>query len=520
MARSLTLPASPAPLRDAVRTVGVTVTLLVLSALTAWPLLGLVARGALAPIPWPAQLALQTLAVGLASTMLVTGPAVLIALAILRLEVPGRRVLWRALELITLIPPFSVPLAMLALAGPQGILSPGALRAGLAAIVAGQAVAMLPVAIALATRALAGIPVELEHAAELLGARRLTVLRRVTLGLAGPRLLRGALVVLGLCLADVVNPLLLGGDRHVLATAVIAAADPDSAARYALTLAALATGVALAGAVWREAGLVGLAWPERPRLDRPTWPVARWLAGAVAWATAALLVAPLAVVGAASIGHWLELTRATTAAALGASVMLGLGAALVGTVLALAVARIAERRRGPAGRIAELLARVPAIVPGVVIGSGYALLAGAGARPGLGVLGPAIAIVAAWELPVTVRAARASPARVDRSLEEVAGSLGASSATTLTRVVAPALRPVAGRLAAHLFAAAVLAVGTVIALTGVGPGPGAITMLTLATAGATGAACAVAVVLLALAGGALLLERAIDARRRGPTMLA
>jgi iron(III) transport system permease protein len=109
---------------------------------------------------------------------------------------------------------------------------------------------------------------------------------------------------------------------------------------------------------------------------------------------------------------------------------------------------------------------------------------------------------------------------VDRSLEEVAGSLGASSATTLTRVVAPALRPVAGRLAAHLFAAAVLAVGTVIALTGVGPGPGAITMLTLATAGATGAACAVAVVLLALAGGALLLERAIDARRRGPTMLA
>jgi hypothetical protein len=45
-------------------------------------------------------------------------------------------------------------------------------------------------------------------------------------------------------------------------------------------------------------------------------------------------------------------------------------------------------------------------------------------------------------------------------------------------------------------------------------------MLSLAAAGATGAACAVATALLALAGGAILLGRAIAGRRRGPTSFA
>ena len=518
MARPFALAASPASPSDAMRTGVLAVTLLALSALTVWPLAVVVAHGALAPVAWPVKIALQTLAVGLASTLVVIAPAALIAVALLRLDVPGRALLWRAFALIALIPPFSAPLAIVALAGPQGLLVPGGLGAGFAAIVVGQALAMLPVGIAMTTRALLSVPVELEHAAELLGAHRLTVLRRVTLGLAGPRLLRAAFIVLGLCVADVVTPLLLGGDRRLLSTAVLAdaAANPAGAARPALALAILATGIAPAGAVWREAAPIGLGWPALPRLDRPASPLVRWLAGATAWTIAALLVAPLALVGAASLGHWTELAQSGTAAALGASVLLGLGAAAVGTALTLAIARIAERRRGPAGRAAELLARVPAIVPGVVVGVGYAVTA----SPGLGVLGPAIAIVAVWELPVTVRAARATLGRADRSLEEVAGSLGASGATTLKRIVAPALRPVAVWMASHLFAAGVLAVGTVIVLTGVRPGPGAITMVTLATAGATGAACAIAVALLALAGAALVLERAIHARRRGSTLLA
>ena len=166
------------------------------------------------------------------------------------------------------------------------------------------------------------------------------------------------------------------------------------------------------------------------------------------------------------------------------------------------------------------LARIPLAIPGIVAGVGYALVF---AEPSVGLaatLPILIALVACWELPGTARAARDALVRSDRSAEEAAISLGAGVLTTLTRVVAPALGPVAGWMAAHPFAAGVLAVGTVIVLAGAGRGLGALTMLALAAAGATGAACAVATALLGLAGGAVLLGRAIAGRQRGPTLLA
>ncbi|HBH04455.1 MAG TPA: iron ABC transporter permease, partial [Candidatus Rokubacteria bacterium] len=59
--------------------------------------------------------------------------------------------------------------------------------------------------------ALDDLDVSLDEAAESLGAGRLTVLRRVTLPLLGPRLVTTALVVFALALGDFANPFLLAG---------------------------------------------------------------------------------------------------------------------------------------------------------------------------------------------------------------------------------------------------------------------------------------------------------------------
>jgi len=518
MARPLALSASIATPSGAVRAGAAAGVLLALAALTLWPLAVVIAHGALSPGAWPVALAARTAVVAVASTLLVMIPAVPLAATILRVDVPGRRTIWRTFRLAGLIPPFIAPLALLALAGPHGVLLPDALGGSLAAIVAGQALAYLPSAVVLAARALAAIPVELEQAAEVLGARRLTVVRRVTLALVGPRLVSAALGVLGLCLSDVASPLLLGGDRSLLSTAVVAAAGlgPENAARSALTLGVLAAGAALGGAVWRQAGFAAVGLPALPRLDRPARPAARRIAAAIGWAAVVALIAPLTIVVAVSLGHWSALGAG---AVLGESVLLGLGAALVGVTLAVTTSRLVERRGGAMGRAAALLARVPAIGPGLVAAVGYATATGA-PTTGPAALGMAVLIVAAWELPATARVAGAALVGADRSLEDAAASLGASGATTLRRIVAPALRPVAVPVAAHLFAAGVLAVGTVVVLTGVRPGLGAISLLTLATAGDAGAACAFAAALVALAGGALVLGRAIGARRLDPTMLA
>src|SRR6266508_2076360 len=163
---------------------------LLLASFTVSPVAAVAVYGLFAPVAWPLRIAFATLAVALASTLATLVPAGLIAYAVTRVGVPGRQLVWQAVRVGVLIPPFIVPLALLLLAGPRGILAPGGSRTGFTAIVVGQALAFLPAAVALLVRAIAGIPVELEQAAEVLGARRLTVVRRVTLRLAGPDLIR------------------------------------------------------------------------------------------------------------------------------------------------------------------------------------------------------------------------------------------------------------------------------------------------------------------------------------------
>jgi iron(III) transport system permease protein len=504
MTRPFALTAASSGPTDVVRAVAAAVALPVPVAFIAWPLATVVILGLREPGAWPLSLALSSLSVALASTLGALVPAMVVALALSRVAIPGRSTIERAFGLGVFIPSFIVSLALVGL--------PGGLRprGGFAAIVAGQSLAFLPIAVVLLLRVLRAIPVELEQAAEVLGARPRTIARRVTLALAAPGVIRAALVVLGLCLADVATPLLLGGTERVLATAIVGRGDAVAAA---LVLAALGTAVALAGRVWRDAGVATDDWPAPRRLDRPAPPRARWGLGALVWSLTLALAILWALVPIHALGHWSALAARSTTVALGNSLLLGFGAALAGTALALVTGWVVERRRVATAGAVEVLTRVPVAVPGIVAGVGYALALGAvpGLPPGAALLA-AIPLVACWELPVTTRVARAQLARVDGSIEEAAVSLGAGGGTTLTRILVPTLAPAAGRIFARVFAAGVLAVGTVIVLTGPGLGLGAITMLTLAAAGATGAACAVATVLLALAGGALLLGRAVTGR--------
>jgi iron(III) transport system permease protein len=528
MARPVASTSFPVSPLDLVRAGGVAAGLLLLAVFIAWPVAAVAVQGLLVPAAWPWRVALDTLAVALAATLGATVVALPIAFVLTRIDTPGRVMAWQIFRIGALIPPFIVSLGLLVLAGPHGLLVSSPSSRGLVAIAMGQAIAFLPYAVVLLGRVLAGVPGELEQAAEVLGARRVTVLRRVTLGLAGPGVVRAALLVLGLCLADVATPLLLGGDARVLATVIVAEAaiDQVAAAGAAVTLVALAFVVALAAGPWRASvdDRVVLRRLERPaslnrrrRLGVAVWGVVTGLAGF--WAIVPL-GSLLSVSGpGVSLEHWTGLATSAAGGGLRNSVLLGLGVAVAGTALALGAAWAVERRGAAVGRAVELLARLPLAVPGVVVGVGYLLVFAAPAGFA-GTLLALVAVMACWELPVTLRAARDLLARTDRSVEDAALSLGASGFTTLTRVVMPTLRPVAGWIFGYLLAAGILAVGAVIVLVPAGRALGALTMLSLAAAGATGAACAVATALLALAGGAILLGRAIAGRRRGPTSFA
>ena len=497
--------------------------LLALGVLLMWPLFDVFVAGLLT-MPPPFVVVRNTLAVAVAATLGALGLAAVVATAA-RVGAPGREALIAIGRAGVFVPPFVVPLAVLALAGRD--------RVGLAALAVAQAFAFLPHAFVLVMRAMAGVPAEAEQAAELLGASRWTVLRRVTLGLARPGLAAAALVVFGLCLADVASPLLVGGQQPmvmeslVLAGFVMAAAAhwTASAAAGAVAISVLTIAVAVAGRTWRHV-TAPLALVTAPAAGlRPSAPVRAGLA-ILAWLLVAALVALWVVVPLASLvalrdgwrvslEHWTGLS--VVARALANSVALGLGAALAGTALALAVAWLAARGRGLAPGALTWLSRLPVAVPGLAGSLGYLLRFDAAGHTLVFV----VLLVVAWELPLMLRVAGNVLARADRSTEQAALTLGAGSATTLRRVVLPALAPAVVWLLCHGFAAAVAAVGTVVIFAGqLGLPLGAIQMLASASTGSVGAACAVATVLLALAGGATLLGRAAAGRESIPTLLA
>jgi iron(III) transport system permease protein len=531
MARSVALPALPTrPLEVARPVAGVVALLLVLLVVSPVAALLVPAPWSSAS-PWPLSIAARTLLVALGSTCVSFALALPIAVGVVRVDVPGRALLWRLVGIGALIPPFIVPLA---LTGLSGAWRQGTAPRGAAAIVVGQSLAFLPLAIVLVATGLARIPAELEQAAEVLGAPPTTVFRRVTLALVAPEVWRASLVILGLCLADLVTPVLLGGDTAVLATAILVLAplDGSGAAGAAWLLIALAGAAALGAGARRRLAVPAPRWPSLPRLERATPTVLRWGLGVMAWGTTAVLavlwisvpVGSLVNVGAGgpgvSLEHWVSLSTEAGLRMLASSVRLALGVAVSGTLLALAAAFSIERGGSPSGPVIEALCRVPLIVPGLAASLGYVLALGGPPVAEALTLPILVALIACWELPVTSRAVRGVLARTDRSVEDVALGLGASRRTTLTRILAPALWPVMGWLLGYLFAAAVLAIGTVAVVTGAARHAPALAMLSLAAAGATGAACAVATALLALAGGAALLGQAVAGRRRAFTWLA
>jgi len=503
---------------------GAVVTVVTLAALLLWPPIAMIAHGIAGP---PQAIVVSTIAIAVSSTLGILVVAGMLAAAV-RARLPGSGIVRAVCRAGLLVPPFVAPVALLALAGS------GALYGGLVdmrvgrpgAIVVAQIFAFLPLAFALITRALAAVSTEAEQAAELLGASRWTVLCRVTLGLARPGLISAACVVLGLCLADVATGVLLGAQDLLLAVYIVTPADsPATWTGGALVLSALTLTVALAGGTWRATGVPFSG--DTSAVGGLTPPAAvRAIVGPLSWLITAVLVLLWLTVPVASLittrpgwrltlEHWGEVGRSTSG--LANSLLLGLGVAFVGTILALLVGVVIARGRGVTAAVTTRLTRVPVVIPGVVAGLGYLLAFGAPH----GDLALLVLVVSAWELPVTASVAAGALARSDRAREHAAASLGAGRFTTLWRIVLPSLLPATAWIVGYGFASGVTAIATVIAIVSRGRlDLGVADMLLHAVVGPAGPACAFATALVALAGGATLLGRAAAGRESIPTLLA
>ena len=143
--------------------------------------------------------------------------------------------------------------------------------------------------------------------------------------------------------------------------------------------------------------------------------------------------------------------------------------AAIGAVMGTLVAWVLVRDQFPGKRIVNSLIDLPFALPTVVAGLTLLALYGPGSPFGIHLAYTRAAVLLALlfvTLPFVVRSVQPVLIELDREVEEAAASLGASNATTLRRIVLPALRPAILSGAALAFARSVGEIGSLVLVAG------------------------------------------------------
>ncbi len=321
-----------------------------------------------------------------------------------------------------------------------------------------------PYVFILVANALDRMPGELEDASSMLGAKTWDTARRITVPLALPTLLAGALVAFLQAMNLFGSPAILAipAGFHTLTTRIWSLFQfppkPELAAAASLPLLVLTVLLLRAQAVAlgrRGYAVLGGKYGE-PRLIK---------LGALKWPAAGLALLVLAMplflpyaalfnsafsrvasrvisVETATLHNFrftfLELS--STMPALKNTFLLATSTATLGALLALLIAYIVARQAVTGHRVLGFLATAPLAIPGIVLGVGLFL---AYTRPPLTLYGTLWILLIAFitiELPAAYQQLSSAFHAVHPELEEAGRMLGATRLRTLADITAPLLR--------------------------------------------------------------------------------
>jgi sulfate transport system permease protein len=187
-----------------------------------------------------------------------------------------------------------------------------------------------------------------------------------------------------------------------------------------------------------------------------------------------VVLIPLAavVVEALSSGTsalWSSVDNTLAIRALVVTLVASLIVAGIGAVTGTLVAWVLVRDTFPGQRLAGALIDLPFALPTIVAGLTLIALYGPGSPVGIDLAYTRAAVIVALlfvTLPFVVRSVQPVLIELDREVEEAAGSLGASNATTFRRVILPALKPAIFSGAALAFARSIGEFGSLALIAG------------------------------------------------------
>lgn len=441
----------------------------------------------------------NTLVLGVLVGVCGTAIGFLFAFVQTRLDVPFKRFL-HVIALVPIVsPPFAIATATIVLYGRSGIITSGLFGLeydiyGLDGLTFVLSVSFFPVAYLSLVGMMRALDPALEEAAMDMSASRWRIFRTVQLPLLAPGLAAAVLLLFVEALADLANPLVLGGDYTVLASraylAVTGEFDTTSAAVYSVILLAPAVAMFMAQRYWLS-GKVRTTVTGKPagsvHLIRG-W--ARWPIAGAAYLIALVILSLYATVilggftevfgvnNKFTLRHFREVLFGQGQQAVGDTALLAAIATPIAGLLGVVIAWLVVRQlRATAGWL-DFIGTLGIAVPGTVYGIGYVLayrtdweigpftllpsLVG-----GTAVLGGSLAIVLSFvirSMPAGQRTAVGALAQLHPSIEQASADLGASQATTFRRVTLPLIRPALLTGLCYSFARCMTTVSTVVFL--------------------------------------------------------
>ncbi|MBD9721859.1 iron ABC transporter permease [Streptomyces caniscabiei] len=483
----------------------------------------------------------NTLVLGALVGLCGTALGFLFAFVQTRLDVPGKKILHVIALMPIVSPPFAIATATVVLYGRRGVVSNGVFGVeydiyGLDGLVFVLSLSLFPVAYLGLLGMLRGLDPALEEAAMNMGASRWRILRTLILPLVAPGLVAPFLLLFVEAIADLANPLVLGGDYTVLASraylAVTGEYDITGAAVYCVILLVPSLAMYFGQRHWMSRKV------RTTITGRPSGSVhlitgwTRWPFYSLALLAAAVILSLYGTVLVGSVTRVFGVDNTFTLDYL-KEVVAGVGveavldtlrfaaiatpvAGLVGLVIAWLVVRHLDRTAW----LLDLGGTLGVAVPGTVLGIGFVLayrpdrwIGPVHALPSLvggsAIAGGAVAIVLAYvvrSIPAGQRTAVGSLTQLHPYIEQASTDLGASPLQTFRRVTLPLIRPALLTGLSYSFARSMTSVSTIVLL--VTPQTKIITSQVLSAAG-TGrygvafAYCTVLTVLV-LAGFALI----------------
>ncbi|MGA1767624.1 MAG: ABC transporter permease, partial [Aquiluna sp.] len=422
------------------------------------------------------QIIFNTIWLGTSVGALGTLVGFLLAYVQVRINFRGKKLL-HVLSLLPLVsPPFAFATAVIVLFGRSGIISNGIFDKqpmiyGYKGLVLVLATSYFPVAYMNLLGMLRSLDPAVDEAARSLGASKFKIFRTVTFPLLIPGIGASFLLLFVEAIADLANPLVIGGDYTVLASRAYVAISGEynvpGGAAYSTILLVPALMVFIIQRYWSQrADVVTVTGKPSGQVDMIKTPLAKYWLLAIAWTIAAfvVLVYSMVILGAFfkvlkvdysfTLDNFRYIFSGVGNDAVITTTMLALIATPIAGFFGMMLAWVIVRKVKRGGQALDFFGMLGLALPGTVLGIGYAFtfnspiqvfgitilpqLAGGGA-----IFGGAVAIVMVYVIrssPAGQRSGIANLQQIDPAIDEASASLGASGGRTFRKISLPLIR--------------------------------------------------------------------------------